>query len=98
MVRLKPEPTVYFSRLGVMSPTGRCHTFSADADGYVRSEGCGVVALKRLSDAERDGDRVFAVIRGSALNQDGRSAGLAAPSVLCRDALSYTTLAARKAD
>ena len=59
---------------------GRCHTFSADADGYVRGEGCGMVVLKRLSDAQRDGDPILAVIRGSAVNQDGRSAGLTAPN------------------
>ncbi len=77
---LRPESTVYFSRLRAMSPTGRCHTFSADADGYVRSEGAGVVVLKRLSDAQRDGDPILAVIRGSAVNQDGRSNGLTAPN------------------
>ncbi len=77
---LSPEGTVYFSRLRAMSPTGRCHTFSDDADGYVRSEGCGMVVLKRLSDAQRDGDPIVAVIRGSAVNQDGRSNGLTAPN------------------
>ena len=76
---LRPEGTVYFSRVRAMSPTGRCRVFSADADGYVRSEGCGVVVLKRLSDARRDGDPIVAVIRGSAVNQDGRSNGLTAP-------------------
>src|SRR5262249_21951293 len=79
-VVLAPEGTVYFSRLRAMSPTGRCHTFSAEADGYVRSEGCGVVVLKRLSDAQRDGDHILALIRGSAVNQDGRSNGLTAPN------------------
>ncbi|MGB1016001.1 MAG: type I polyketide synthase, partial [Nannocystaceae bacterium] len=77
---LSPEVTVYFSRLRAMSPTGRCRTFSAEADGYVRSEGCGVVVLKRLADARRDGDPIVAVIRGSAVNQDGRSSGLTAPN------------------
>src|SRR5262249_4518170 len=79
-VVLSPQGSVYFSRLKAMSPTGRCHTFAAEADGYVRSEGCGVLVLKRLSDAQRDGDAVLAVIRGSAINQDGRSQGLTAPS------------------
>ena len=76
---LSPNGYVYFSRLRALSPTGRCHTFSDDADGYVRSEGCGMVLLKRLSDAQRDGDRILAVIRGTAVNQDGRSNGFTAP-------------------
>ena len=77
---LTPDTTLCLSGMRAMSPTGRCHTFSADADGYVRSEGCGVVVLKRLSDAARDGDPILAVIRGSAVNQDGRSNGLTAPN------------------
>ena len=71
---------VYFCRLRAMSPTGRCHTFSSDADGYVRAEGCGLGLLKRLSDAKRDGDDILAVIRGTALNQDGHSNGFTAPN------------------
>ncbi|MFD7641889.1 SDR family NAD(P)-dependent oxidoreductase [Kitasatospora sp. NPDC059795] len=78
---LSPLPSVSFTQFGRMvSPDGRCKAFDADANGYVRSEGCGVVVLKRLSDAERDGDTVLAVIRGGAVNQDGRSAGLTAPN------------------
>ncbi|MEZ4271524.1 MAG: SDR family oxidoreductase [Myxococcota bacterium] len=77
---LTPESTVYFSRLGAMSPDGLCKSFDASADGYVRSEGCGVVVLKRLSAAQADGDRVLGVISGSAVNQDGRSNGLTAPN------------------
>ncbi|HEY4002170.1 MAG TPA: thioester reductase domain-containing protein [Candidatus Xenobia bacterium] len=95
---LSPEGTVYFSRVRAMSPTGRCHTFDASADGYVRAEGCGVVALKPLSAAQRDGDRILAVIRGSAANQDGRSNGLTAPNgpsqeAVIRDALTAAGVA-----
>ena len=79
-VILSPEGSVYLSRLNALSPTGRCHVFDAKADGYVRSEGCGVLVLKRLSDAEKAGDKILAVIRGSAVNQDGRSQGLTAPN------------------
>src|SRR5437588_3522209 len=75
-----PECLPSGSRWGMFSPTGRCHAFDSRADGLVRSEGAGIVVLKRLSDAERDGDRVLAVIRGSAINQDGRSQGLVHPS------------------
>ncbi|HVE82358.1 MAG TPA: beta-ketoacyl synthase N-terminal-like domain-containing protein, partial [Myxococcales bacterium] len=77
---MSPEATVSLSKLRVLSPTGHCRTFGDGADGYVRAEGCGVVVLKRLADARRDGDPVLAVIRGSAVNHDGRSQGLAAPS------------------
>ncbi|ACB75244.1 type I polyketide synthase [Opitutus terrae] len=77
---LAPELTTTFARAGMLAPDGRCKTFDAAANGYVRGEGCGVLVLKRLRDAERDGDRVLAVIRGSAINQDGRSNGLTAPN------------------
>ncbi|MEM7678123.1 MAG: type I polyketide synthase, partial [Myxococcota bacterium] len=79
-VLLDPMATIYFSRLQAMSPTGRCHTFGAQADGYVRSEGCGLVVLKRLSQAKADGDEILAIIRGSAINQDGHSNGFTAPN------------------
>ncbi|MGO1962908.1 MULTISPECIES: polyketide synthase Pks13 [unclassified Corynebacterium] len=75
-----PFATIAFSELGVLSPTGGIRAFSEDADGIVRSDGAGVVVLKRLSDARRDGDDVLAVIAGSAVNQDGRSNGLTAPN------------------
>lgn len=79
-VLLSPAPTRSFDSAEVMSASGRCHAFDGRADGFVRSEGAGVVVLKRLADAVRDGDRVLAVIRGSAVNQDGRSNGLMAPN------------------
>ena len=77
---LSPVITRSFDQAEAMSPTGQCHVFDASADGFVRGEGCGVVVLKRLSDAVRDGDPVLAVVRGSAVNQDGRSNGLMAPN------------------
>ncbi len=70
-----------------LSPDGRCRTFDARANGFVRGEGCGIVVLKRLSDARRDGDPIRALIRGWAVNQDGRSSGLTAPNVLSQQAL-----------
>ncbi len=79
-VLLTPAPTRSFDVAEAMSRSGGCHSFDAAADGFVRSEGAGVVVLKRLGDAVRDGDRVLAVIRGSAVNQDGRSNGLMAPN------------------
>ncbi|WP_313673350.1 beta-ketoacyl synthase N-terminal-like domain-containing protein, partial [Mycolicibacterium sp.] len=79
-VLLSPAPTRSFDVVEAMSASGACHSFDASADGFVRSEGAGVVVLKRLSDARRDGDRVLAVVRGSAVNQDGRSNGLMAPN------------------
>ncbi len=65
---------------GMLSPDGQCKTFDASANGYVRGEGCGILVLKRLADAEADGDRIWGVIRGSALNQDGMSQGLTVPN------------------
>lgn len=81
---LSPEPFIYLSRMRALSPDGRCKTFSAEADGYGRGEGCGVLVLKRLSDALASGDRIFALIRGSAVNHDGRSSGLTVPNGLAQ--------------
>jgi acyl transferase domain-containing protein/acyl carrier protein len=77
---LSPRMTVYFSKLKALSPDGACKAFDSSANGYVRGEGAGIVVLKRLSDALADGDPVLCVIRGTAVNQDGRSNGLTAPS------------------
>ncbi|HYB80411.1 MAG TPA: type I polyketide synthase, partial [Mycobacterium sp.] len=79
-VTLRPETQIAISAWGLLSPQGRCATFDAAADGFVRGEGAGLVVLKRLTDAVRDGDRVLAVVRGSAVNQDGRSNGITAPN------------------
>jgi len=84
---LSPLGTIMSSRLMALAPDGRCKTFDARANGYVRSEGCGVVVLKRLSDALDGGDPIWAVVRGSAVNQDGRSTALTAPNVLAQQAV-----------
>ena len=77
---LSPGVSRFMMEVGMLSPTGHCSPFDASADGYVRGEGCGMVVLKRLSQAEADGDRIYAVIRGSAVNQNGASAGLTVPN------------------
>ncbi|MDP7704960.1 SDR family NAD(P)-dependent oxidoreductase [Mycobacterium sp. TY815] len=92
-VLLSPASLIAASRARMLSPDGRCKTFDAAADGYVRSEGCGILVLKRLSDAVRDGDRVQAVIRGSAVNQDGASSGLTVPNGGAQQRLIAATLA-----
>ncbi|MCB9450588.1 MAG: type I polyketide synthase [Anaerolineaceae bacterium] len=90
---LSPEFTIAASRMHMLSPDGRCKTFDQRADGFVRSEGCGVVVLKRLSDALADGDTVLALIRGSAVNQDGKSNGLTAPNGIAQAAVIRAALA-----
>jgi acyl transferase domain-containing protein len=90
---LAPESTVAFARTRVLDPDGRCKTFDATSNGYVRGEGCGVLLLKRLRDAQADSDNILAVIRGSAVNHNGRSSSLVAPNgpsqqALIRKALS----------
>ncbi len=79
-VILAPQMHIGFSHAHMLAPDGLCKTFDRTANGYVRSEGCAVVVLKRLSDAVAAGDRVMAVVRASATNHDGRSGGLTAPS------------------
>ncbi|MGA8528326.1 MAG: type I polyketide synthase, partial [Acidobacteriaceae bacterium] len=90
---LSPETTALLSRVRMLSPGGRCRTFDESADGFVRGEGCGFVALKRLSLAQADGDRILAVIRGSAVNQDGASSSLTAPNGPSQEALMREALA-----
>jgi len=75
-----PGYSVAFSKANMLAADGRCKTFDASADGYVRGEGCGMLVLKRLADAQRDGDPILALLRGSAVNQDGASGGLTVPS------------------
>jgi acyl transferase domain-containing protein/acyl carrier protein len=90
---LVPHLNIAFSRWGVMSPDGKCRTFDAQANGFVRGEGCGVLVLKRLSDALAAHDPILALIRGSAVNQDGHSAGLTAPNLRAQQALLRQALA-----
>src|SRR4249920_2101064 len=85
---------ISFSKAGMMARDGRCKTFDAAADGYVRGEGGAMVVLRRLRDAQADGDRILAVVRGSAVNQDGRSNGLTAPNGPAQEAVLRAALAA----
>ena len=80
------------SHAGLLAPDGRCKTFDAAANGYVRGEGCAVVVLKPLEQAQADGDRIVAVIRGSAVNHDGRSSGFTAPNGLAQEAVIRAAL------
>jgi len=90
---LSPAGTIYFSRLRAMARDGRCKTFDAAADGYVRSEGCGFVVLERLSDAQAHGREIHGVVLGSAVNHDGRSGGLTAPSRFAQQSVLRSALA-----
>jgi acyl transferase domain-containing protein/SAM-dependent methyltransferase len=90
---LTPEMNINFSKARMMAANGRCKTFDAAADGYVRGEGCAMIVLRRLGDALADGDRIHAVIRGSAINQDGRSGGLTAPNGPAQEAVIRAALA-----
>ncbi|MFJ9908256.1 SDR family NAD(P)-dependent oxidoreductase [Streptomyces sp. NPDC101152] len=86
-VLLLPAITASFDQAGALAADRRCKPFDAMADGITRGEGCGVVVLKRLADAQRDGDRILAVIKGTAVNSDGRSAGLMAPNPAAQEIL-----------
>jgi acyl transferase domain-containing protein len=88
---LSPDPSITSVR--ALSPQGRCRTFDAGADGYVRGEGCGIVVLKRLTDALADGDRVLAVIRAAVVNHDGKSSGLTVPNAAAQQMLLRQALA-----
>jgi acyl transferase domain-containing protein/NADPH:quinone reductase-like Zn-dependent oxidoreductase/SAM-dependent methyltransferase/acyl carrier protein len=77
---ISPEFSINFAKAKMLAPDGRCKTFDASADGFGRAEGCGVIVLKRLSDAVAQHCPILAVIKGSAVNQDGRSGGLTVPN------------------
>jgi len=91
---LSPDSFFAFFKWGMTAVDGRCKTFDESADGFVRAEGCGIVALKRLTDAIADGDRILAVIRGSAINQDGASSGFTVPNGLAQEAVIRQALRA----
>jgi acyl transferase domain-containing protein/acyl-CoA synthetase (AMP-forming)/AMP-acid ligase II/surfactin synthase thioesterase subunit/acyl carrier protein len=89
---LSPGTTITLSQFGMMSPEGRCKAFDSEADGYVRSEGCGLVMLKRQSEALKDRDRILAVIKGSSIGQDGHSMGITYPNGAAQHKLISRTL------
>jgi len=98
-VMLSPMTTIAMCKGHFLAPDGRSKTFDAAADGYGRGEGAGIVVLKRLTDAVRDGDRVYAVLRATGVNQDGRTDGMPMPNEeaqrrLCQDVLARSGLAA----
>ena len=98
---LAPDLFIALSHSRMLAPDGRCKTFDAAGDGFARGEGCGVIVLKRLSDAQADGDRILALIRGSAVNQDGPSSSLTAPNgpaqeAVIREALNRAGVAPRE--
>ena len=97
-VMLEPRKSAAGSAQGMLSPTGRCHAFDVAADGFVSCEGCAMVLLKRLPDALRDGDRILAVIRGTAANQDGHTVNIATPSQTAQTAAYRAALAAAGVD
>ena len=97
-VMLDPRKYIAGTAAGHLSPTGRCRAFDAAADGYVGGEACAMVLLKRLPDALRDGDRILAVIRGTAVNQDGATVNISTPSVTAQTAVYRAALAAANVD
>jgi amino acid adenylation domain-containing protein len=95
-VLLSPEWFVVLSQAHMVAPDGRCKTFDKSANGYARGEGCGVVVLKRLSDALASHDRIYAVVRGSAVNQDGRSSGITVPNAQAQQSVIRQALRAAR--
>ena len=91
---LSPDTFIMLSKARMMAADGRCKTFDAAADGFVRGEGCGIVALKRLADARSDGDCILALLSGSAVNQDGRSSGITAPNGPAQESVIREALSA----
>ena len=91
-VMMSADGFIMVCKMRMVSLEGRCRTFDASADGFVRGEGCGIVVLKRLSDAQRDGDPVIAILRASAMNQDGPSSGLTVPNGLAQQKLMRQAL------
>lgn len=92
-VMASPDLSIVFARAGMLSPDGICKTFDDGANGYVRGEGAAVLLLKPLSAAVSDGDTIYGVIRGTAINQDGRSNGLTAPNGPAQEAVIRAALA-----
>jgi 3-oxoacyl-[acyl-carrier-protein] synthase II len=90
---ISSEVSINFTKAKMLSPDGRCQTFDDRANGFVRSEGCGVIILKRLGDAIEEGDRILAVLQGSAVNQDGRTSSITTPSSLAQQAVIRQALA-----
>ncbi len=89
---LAPDNAISLSKAHMLAPDGRCKTFDAAANGFSRGEGCGVVVLKRFSDAVAEGDNILAIVRGSAVNQDGRSTGLTVPNGPAQEAVIRAAL------
>jgi acyl transferase domain-containing protein/NADPH:quinone reductase-like Zn-dependent oxidoreductase/NADP-dependent 3-hydroxy acid dehydrogenase YdfG/acyl carrier protein len=88
-----PDAMVLFSRWGMLSPDGACKTFDASANGFARGEGCGMIALKRLADAQADGNPILGVIGGTATNSDGRSSGMTVPNGPAQEKMLNSALA-----
>ncbi|MBL1074715.1 SDR family NAD(P)-dependent oxidoreductase [Nocardia sp. 2] len=92
-IMLQPETFVMMCKGGFLAADGRCKSFDAAGDGYGRGEGGGMIVLKRLEDAERDGDRVYAVIKASGTNQDGRTTAITVPNAVSQESLARTVCA-----